>query len=133
MEDIKKENKQEETVKNKAELAVVSGTDTKIPEGAYVLTLAKPYTYEDKTYKELVFDFENLTGMDMISIETEMTTMGEILLSPEISLSFLSRMAARAAKIGSDVILHLPFREFAKVKNRAQNFLINTGFTERIL
>lgn len=133
MEDIKKENKQEETVANKTGLAVVPGQDTKIPEGAYVLTLAKPYTYEDKTYKELVFDFENLTGMDMISIETEMTTMGEILLSPEISLSFLSRMAARAAKIGSDVILHLPFREFAKVKNRAQNFLINTGFTERIL
>ncbi len=133
MEDIKKENKQEETVANKTGLAVVPGPDTKIPEGTYVLTLAKPYTYEDKTYKELVFDFENLTGMDMISIETEMTTMGEILLSPEISLSFLSRMAARAAKIGSDVILHLPFREFAKVKNRAQNFLINTGFTERIL
>ncbi|MCX4326453.1 MAG: hypothetical protein OSJ45_04045 [Lachnospiraceae bacterium] len=133
MKDIKKENRQEETVENKAELATVPGPDTKIPEDAYVLTLAKPYTYEDKTYKELVFDFESLTGMDMISIETEMTTMGEVLLSPEISLSFLSRMAARAAKIGSDVILHLPFREFAKVKNRAQNFLIDTGFTGRIL
>lgn len=132
MEDIKKENKQEEVTrdKDKKELAVVSDSDTKIPQGAYVLELAKPYTHEDKTYDKFVFDFESLTGADMIDIETEMAAMGEFALSPEISLSFLCRMAAKAARVGSDVILYLPLRDFGKVKSKAQSFLISTGFTE---
>lgn len=135
MENIKKENKQETVVaaKEDTKIAVVTDSDTKIPDGAYVLTLEKPYTYEDKTYEKMVFDFESLTGVDLISIETEMSAMGEFAIAPEISLAFLYRLAAKAARIGSDVILHLPFREFGKVKNSAQNFLIGTGFTEKIL
>lgn len=130
MEDIKKDNGQEAAMAGtKAEKAVVTDSDTKIPEGAFVLTLAKPYTYEDKTYEKFVFDFEGLTGSDLVDIETEMTAVGEFALSPEISTSFMCRMAAKAAKVGSDVLLHLPIREFAKVKNKAQNFLIGTGFT----
>lgn len=130
MEDIKKDNGQEAAMAGtKAEKAVVTDSDTKIAEGAFVLTLAKPYTYEDKTYEKFVFDFEGLTGSDLVDIETEMTAVGEFALSPEISTSFMCRMAAKAAKVGSDVLLHLPIREFAKVKNKAQNFLIGTGFT----
>ena len=129
MEDIKKDNAQEAATGENMEAAVVTDSDTKIPEGAFVLTLAKPYTYEDKTYEKFVFDFEGLTGVDLVDIETEMTAVGEFALSPEISTSFMCRMAAKAAKVGSDVLLHLPIREFAKVKNKAQNFLIGTGFT----
>lgn len=130
MEDIKKENAQAVTEETKAETAVVTDSDTKekVPEGAFVLMLAKPYTYEDKTYKKFVFDFERLIGEDLVDIETEMTAVGEFALSPEISTSFLYRLAAKAANVGSDVILHLPIREFGKVKNKAQSFLVSTGF-----
>ena len=132
MEDVKKENAQEVTEETRAEMAVVTDSDTKekVPEGAYVLMLAKPYTYEDKTYKKIVFDFESLIGEDLVDIETEMTAVGEFALSPEISTSFLYRLAAKAANVGSDVILHLPIREFGKVKNKAQSFLVSTGFGE---
>ena len=133
MEDIKKENRQEAaTEETKAEMAVVTDSDTKekVPEGACVISLAKPYTYEDRTYSKFVFDFEGLTGQDLIDIETEMMAMGEFVLSPEISTSFLCRLAAKAAGIGSDVILHLPIREFSKVKSKAQNFLVGMGFTK---
>ena len=106
---------------------VIANSKQKIPEGAYVLTLSRPYTYEDKTYKEFVFDFESLIGEDLVDIETEMTAVGEFALSPEISTSFLCRLAAKAAGVGSDVILHLPIRDFGKVKSRAQNFLVSTG------
>lgn len=131
MEDIKKENGQETvTEETKAGMAVVTDSDTKekVPEGACVINLAKPYTYEDKTYNKFVFDFEGLIGEDLVDIETEMTAVGEFALSPEISTSFLYRLAAKAAGVGSDVILHLPIREFGKVKNNAQIFLIGTGF-----
>ena len=130
MEDIKKENRQEAaTEETKAGMAVVpeSVTKEKVPEGACVINLARPYTYEDKTYNKFVFDFEGLIGEDLVDIETEMTEIGEFALSPEISIPFLYRLAAKAAGVGSDVILHLPIREFGKVKNKAQSFLISTG------
>lgn len=131
MEDIKKEeNKQEAAEETKGKVTVVTDSDT--PEGAYVHEFTKPYTFEDKTYTRLVFDFEKLIGDDLVAIENEMAAVGEFALSPEISTSFLYRLAAKAAKVGSDVILHLPIREFGKVKNKAQSFLVSTGFGEGI-
>ena len=127
MEDIKKtESTQEKTEKTKAEVAVVTDSDT--PQGAYVHKFQKPYTYEDKTYTELVFDFEKLIGDDLVAIENEMAAVGEFALSPEISTSFLYRLAARAAGVGSDVIAHMPIRDFGKIKNKSRDFLISTGF-----
>ncbi len=132
MEDIKKETVKEET---KAGLEVVDGPGTKgkIPEGAYVFTLIKHFTYEDRTYGRFIFDFEKLTGNDLIDIENEMAAMGEAVLVPETSTSFLSRIAARAAGVGSDVITALPVGEFLRVKNIAQNFLTGVGSRRRTL
>ena len=126
MEDIKKtENAQEKTEETKAEVAVVTDSDT--PQGVYVHKFQKPYTYEDKTYTELVFDFEKLIGDDLVAIENEMAAVGEFALSPEISTSFLYRLAARAAGVGSDVISSLPIRDFGKIKNKSRDFLVSTG------
>lgn len=127
MEDIKKaENKQEAAEEARAEVAVVTDSDT--PEGAYVHEFTKPYTFEDKTYTRLVFDFEKLIGDDLVVIENEMAAVGEYALSPEISTSFLYRLAAKAAGVGSDVIAHMPIRDFGKIKNKSRDFLISTGF-----
>lgn len=126
MEDIKKteEAKQEVEVVGKVEVVTESGT----PNGAYVHEFTKPYTYEDKTYTKMVFDFERLLGDDLVAIENEMAAVGEYALSPEISTSFLYRLAARAAGVASDVIVHLPIRDFGKIKNKSRDFLISTGF-----
>lgn len=127
MEEIKRtENRQETAEETKAEVAVVTDSDT--PEGAYVHEFTKPYTYEDKTYEKLVFDFEKLIGADLVAIENEMAAVGEYALSPEISTSFLYRLAAKAAGVGSDVIERLPVRDFGKIKNKSRDFLISTGF-----
>lgn len=127
MEDIKKaENKQEAAEEARAEVAVVTDSDT--PEGAYVHEFTKPYTFEDKTYTRLIFDFEKLIGDDLVAIENEMAAVGEYALSPEISTSFLYRLAAKAAGVGSDVIAHMPIRDFGKIKNKSRDFLISTGF-----
>lgn len=127
MEDIKRtENKQEAAEEVKSEVAVVTDSDT--PKGAYVHEFTKPYTFEDKTYEKLVFDFEKLIGADLVAIENEMAAVGEYALSPEISTSFLYRLAAKAAGVGSDVIEHLPIRDFGKIKNKSRDFLISTGF-----
>ena len=106
----------------------VTDSDTKGNKNVYVLS--KPFEWEDKKYTELNLDFEKLIGEDMIAIENEMAAVGEYALSPEISTSYLSKLAAKAAGVSSDVITHLPIRDFGKVKNRSRNFLIETGLGE---
>lgn len=129
MEDIKKLDAAQEVVEEKAEnkaenKANVTDSDT----GKYTHEFKKPYTYEDKTYTKLEFDFEKLIGEDLVAIENEMAAVGEYAISPEISTSFLYRLAARAAGVGSDVISHLPISDFGKIKNKSRDFLISTGF-----
>ena len=126
MEDIKKTVNEQAAEETKEAVAVVTDSDT--PEGAYVHEFKKPYTFEDKTYTRLVFDFEKLIGDDLVAIENEMAAVGEYALSPEISTSFLYRLAAKAAGVGSDVIAHMPIRDFGKIKNKSRDFLISTGF-----
>lgn len=40
--------------------------------GVYTHTFKKPFEYAGETYTTLTFDFEKMTGRDMVSIETEM-------------------------------------------------------------
>lgn len=125
---VTEEKEEVKETENTAVAVVENVTDSDTPTGGYKHTFAKPFEYEGKTYKELTFDFEKLIGTDMIAIEDEMAAVGQYALSPEISTSFLSKMAARAAGVGSDVVEHLPLRDFGKIKNESRNFLISTGF-----
>lgn len=96
--------------------------------GVYTHVFKKPFEYEGKTYTELTFNFERLSGHDMVSIETEMQMNNEYALAPEISRSFQGKMAAKAAGIGSDVLEAMPLKDFNKITNAARSFLIDTGF-----
>lgn len=96
--------------------------------GVYTHKFKRPFEYDDKVYTEMTFDFERLTGRDMVSIETEMQMNNEYALAPEISRSFQSKMAAKAAGIGSDVLEALPMKDFNKITNAARSFLIDTGY-----
>ncbi len=124
MEDVKQTAAVEEKKVNVTE----SDTDT---DGLnYTHVFKKPFEFEGKTYDKLTFDFEGLLGSDMIAVENEMAAVGEYVLSPEISTSFLSKMAARAAGVGSDLIEHLPICDFGKIKNKSRDFLVTTGLTD---
>lgn len=129
MEDIKAMEAKQKAAGQQAEEKKLTEnvTDSDTHVGAYTHVFKNPYTYEDKTYKELVFDFEKLKGDDLVAIENEMAAVGEFALSPEISTSFLYRLAARAAGVGSDVIVNLPIRDFSKIKNKSRDFLVSTG------
>lgn len=96
--------------------------------GVYTHVFKKPFEYAGVTYTSLTFDFERLTGRDMVSIETEMQMNNEYALAPEISRSFQAKMAAKAAGIGSDVMDALPIKDFNRITNAARGFLIDTGY-----
>ena len=95
--------------------------------GVYVHKFKKPFEYEGKKYTTLNFYFENLTGRDMISIETEMQARNEYAIDPLLSRNFQSKMAARAGGIASDALEAMPIREFNKIASATRNFLISTG------
>ena len=96
--------------------------------GVYTHTFKKPFEYEGKTYEELTFDFEHLKGRDMVAIENEMQGASEYALAPEISTSYQSKMAARAAGIGSDVLEAMPLKDFNKITGAARRFLLDSGY-----
>ena len=122
-----------ETNKVVVELAEKNKTNENVTDSdtlteVYVHQFEKPYKFDGKTYTKLEFNFEKLIGTDLVNIENEMAAVGEFAISPEISTSFLYRLAARAAGVGSDVISSLPLREFNKIKNQSRDFLISVGF-----
>lgn len=96
--------------------------------GVYTHVFKKPFEYAGTVYTELTFNFERLTGRDMVSIETEMQMNNEYALAPEISRNFQARMAAKAAGVGSDVMDAMQIKDFNRITNAARNFLTDTGY-----
>lgn len=98
-------------------------TEPEPRNGLFILKLKKPFEYCGKTYEEITFDFDNLTGKDMLAVEREVNLASEFFLVPETSPNFCGKLAARAAGLSSDVIENLPIKEFKRAKEAAQNFL----------
>ncbi len=107
--------------------ADVVNTEKTESKGTYVHKFSTPFEYEGKKYESLNFYFDKLTGDDMIRIEDEMTASNQYSLTPEISTAFLSKMAARAAGIGSDVLGGMPLKEFKKIRDVARDYLLEMG------
>lgn len=101
--------------------------DEKEKSGNYTHNFKKPVEIEGQKYTSLTFYFDKLTGEDIEAIEEELQDQNKYVLSPEISSSFQSMLAARAAKIPADAIRRLPVRDYMAIKNKARNFLINMG------
>lgn len=91
--------------------------------GTYEHVFKTPFEFEGKKYEKLVFCFGDMAGKDMNAVEKEMTMAGEYAVSPELSTAFLSKFAARAAGIGSDMMDALPVRDFNKIRGKARDFL----------
>lgn len=134
-ENIKKTATEGAEMTAEATNTVMTGTTTATTEtvtesdtGVYTHKFRKPFEFAGVTYEELTFNFDRLTGRDMVSIETEMQSRNEYALAPEISRNFQSKMAAKAAKIGSDVLDAMPLVDFNKITNAARDFLLSTGY-----
>lgn len=95
---------------------------------AVTVMLSCPVTYENKTYTELSFDFDKLTGEDSLSIENELQAQGKFVVAPTFSGEYLVRMAARActANIGQDLIRALPISDYNRIRSAARSFLLKS-------
>lgn len=101
--------------------------DAKESTSVYTHNFAEPFTHGEKTYEKLVFDFGKLTGGDCLAIEAEMQMLGKPLIVPEFSGEFLIRMSAKAANIGSDVLMAVPLSDYNRIRGKARSFLLQSG------
>lgn len=112
-----------------AEEFTVATQEAAESKNVYIHKFAKPFTYEGKTYTEITFAWDDLTGNDYLAIESEMASLGKVVITPEFSGEFIIRMAAKACteKIGSDFFGAIPFRDFNKIRGKARSFLLNSA------
>ncbi len=128
-EDMKKNNAENNEIISADEFAVAE-KEAKERQGfdTYTHKFRKPFTYEGKTYEDLTFEWDKLSGNDYLAIEGEMAALGKVLIAPEFSGDFIVRMIAKACteKIGSDIIGAMPLCDFNKIRKEARSFLMNS-------
>lgn len=96
-------------------------------DGGYTHKFKKPFLWQGKEYSMLHFDFEGLTGGDMIAIEKELAiTEGVTVIAPTMSGPFLMAMSAKAAGIGYDTMLAMPIYEANRIRAKARSFLLSS-------
>ena len=97
--------------------------ERRTPKGVYSHKFEPVYKYDGKEYVTLDFRFCDLIGDDFIRAEYQMTDDSTFALDVSVSKTYQSKLAAMAAKIGEDVILNMPIRDFNKITNEVRNFL----------
>lgn len=86
--------------------------------------LKKAFEYEDKTYEEIEFDFDKLTGEDFIAILHEMNANGIFVRSEYNDGRFLKIVASKASGVAADVIAAMPYKDNQAIKDMVQEYLI---------
>jgi len=76
------------------------------------LVLKKPLEYEGKSYTELPYDFDQLTGDDLLSAEAEINLSGGITPIMDLSKAYQAAVFARAAKIEFAMMRKLSAKDF---------------------
>ncbi|MDR1158359.1 MAG: phage tail assembly protein [Oscillospiraceae bacterium] len=94
--------------------------------GTYTHKFRIPYTYQGKTYTELTFDWDSLTGRDGLAAETELQALGIAMIVPTFSGPYLIRIAARACTktIGADAFEYMPITDYNRIRSAARSFLL---------
>ena len=95
--------------------------------GGYVHKFRRPFEYMGNTYEKLAFNFEKLTGKDIISIGQELQLLRIQLSNPTLNLDFQARVAVRACseKLGVDALRAMPAFDFHCITGMARNFLMS--------
>ena len=90
------------------------------------IVLKKPVEYNGIKYEKLEFDFDKLTGKDLLSIGAELRAQGKVATIPVASNDFLAVTAIRActAEIGVDIYAVLSFYDATKIETMTRNFML---------
>lgn len=91
--------------------------------GVYNHVFKNPFEYQGQKFKTLCFNFNKLTGRDLVAVENEMMNNNEFALDPVLSRNYLGKLASKASGVPNDVIEAMPAIDFKKITDAARNFL----------
>ena len=97
-----------------------------------VIKLRRPLEYNKKTYTELRFDWDSVTGRDSLAIEDELAELGKFLVLEEYNGHYLIRLAAKACteNIGFDAFELMHIHDYRKARRAARSFLLVSNLRE---
>jgi len=97
--------------------------------GLYTHRFKTPLLYDGKTYTELHFDFDSLTGRDISNIDDELERKGVNVTAREFNSKFHELYAAKACteKIGSDIFMLMKAAAYIKITRQVKTFLLLAG------
>ena len=87
------------------------------------LTLKKPVTYEGKEYTELEYDFDALTGDDLLTVEAQIAADGVLSPVPMVTGQYQAAVFARAAGIDYFMLKKLAASDFLAATQLVKVFL----------
>jgi hypothetical protein len=76
------------------------------------LILRKPLEYEGIKYEEIQYDFDKLTGEDLLTAESEVNNAGMMAPMADLSKAYQAAVFARAAKIEFAMMRKLSAKDF---------------------
>lgn len=131
-------DKEPTTIEKNAEQAEQAEAEalTEEDSGIYTHEFKRPFTYEGRTYEQLSFDWESLSGKDSVAIERELRGINVTVVLAEFTPEYLAAMAARACTyrngdgfrtVNTDLLYALPLREFRQICSAARRFLLRSG------
>lgn len=86
--------------------------------------LKNPIIWDKVEYKKLEFDISELTGRDLIEIQTDMKLSGIPLTSSmSIDEAYIARIAAKASGVDLEVVEALKFPDFRAVINKISGLM----------
>ena len=90
------------------------------------IKLMRELSVRGESLTELELDLDKLTGQDIIEVEKQVDTAGDgrALVLPEYSKLYLAAVAARALKVPREALNLLTARDFTRLTQAVQNFLM---------
>lgn len=90
-----------------------------------IYTFTKPVTFEDKEYKEIQIDIENLTGKDFQQAKQTFQQKGMYTPVPQMDSEYLIILIQKHTKLPFEFFESLPIAEYIKLTGAISSFLSN--------
>jgi hypothetical protein len=96
-------------------------------ENPYIITLSKPYKFEDKEYTEIdLSGLENLSTGDLMKAEQAWTRKGNAAMKLETNMAYTMEIAALATQKPIEFFERLPKKDGIAVKVLVQQDFFGT-------
>lgn len=83
-----------------------------------------PYEFDEKEYKELEIDIENIKGSDISAVKKQFVAAGNFSPVPVSDSDFCAMLLARVTKQPLEFYTEMPAKDYCAITQAVSNFLL---------